>query len=165
MGSIFQPIIEYYLQIKMAVSATWWFVFPVALYFTFFELYWRQLWRDYSSTIKWTLLEIKPPRNIERSPRTMEQIFIVLHGIWSTPNYFDKYFQGRFFQSIFAFEIQGVNGEMHFYIRTESRYRNLIESAVYSQYPEAEIEEAEDYVNSVPSNAPNPEWSLWGTGH
>jgi hypothetical protein len=165
MGNIFQPIVEYYLQIKMAVSATWWFVFPIALYYTFYELYWRQLWRDYSSTLKWTLLEIKPPRDIERSPKTMEQIFIMLHGIWSTPNYFDMYFYGRFFQSIFAFEIQGVNGEMHFYIRTESRYRNLVESAVYAQYPEAEIEEAEDYVNSVPSNIPNPEWNMWGTDY
>ncbi len=163
MKNIFQPLIEYYLQIKQAVSATWWFVFPVALYYTFFELYWRQLCRDYSSTVKWTLLEVRPPRNVERSPRTMEQVFAILHGIWSTPNYFDMYFTGRFFQSIFAFEIQGVGGEMHFYVRTESRYRNLVEAAIYAQYPEAEIEEVEDYVNSVPNNIPNPEWDIWGT--
>lgn len=81
------------------------------------------------------------------------------------PIIFEMYFQGRFFQSIFSFEIQGINGEMHFYIRTESRYRNLVEAAIYAQYPEAEIEEAEDYVNAVPSNIPNPEWNMWGTDY
>lgn len=63
-GNIFHPIVEYYFQIKQAISTTWWFVFPIALYYTFYDLYWRQLWRDYSSKLKWTLLEIKPPRNI-----------------------------------------------------------------------------------------------------
>ncbi len=164
-GNIFQPIVEYYLQIKQTVSATWWFVFPIALYYAFFELYWRQVAREYAATIKWTLLEIKPPRNIERSPRTMEQVFVSLFGSWSTPNYFDMYLGGRFSQPIFAFEIQGINGEMHFYVRTESRFRNLVESAIYAQYPEAEIEEAEDYVKTVPSNLPNPDWDLWGVDY
>jgi hypothetical protein len=95
----------------------------------------------------------------------MEQVFVALFGAWSTPNYFDMYLEGRFFQPIFAFEIQGINGEMHFYVRTESRFRNLVESAIYAQYPEAEIEEVEDYVNTVPANLPNPEWNLWGVDY
>jgi hypothetical protein len=95
----------------------------------------------------------------------MEQVFVALFGAWSTPNYFDMYLEGRFFQPIFAFEIQGINGEMHFYVRTESKFRNLVESAIYAQYPEAEIEEVEDYVNTVPANLPNPEWNLWGVDY
>ena len=156
---------EYFQTIGQAVSATWWFACPIVLFWLFKELYWRYVWIEYNKTLKWTLLEIKPPRNIERSPKTMEQIFMMLHGIWSTPSYFDMYFKGRIFQSIFAFEIRGVNGEMHFYIRTESRYRNLVEAAIYSQYPEAEIEEAEDYISTVPANMPNPKWNLWGTDY
>ncbi|OGI26479.1 MAG: hypothetical protein A3J76_00835 [Candidatus Moranbacteria bacterium RBG_13_45_13] len=161
--SFIQFLGEYYRAIVNAFSTSWWFVFPIAFFYVFKELYWRYVWIEYNKTLKWTLLEIKPPRDIERSPRTMEQIFIVLHGIWSTPSYFDMYFKGRMFQSIFSFEIRGVNGEMHFYIRTETRYRNLVEAAIYSQYPEAEIEEVEDYILGVPVNIPNPEWNLWGT--
>ncbi|MDI6777925.1 MAG: hypothetical protein QMD77_01935 [Patescibacteria group bacterium] len=156
---------EYFQTIGQVVSATWWFMFPIVLFWLFKELYWRYVWVEYQKGLKWTLLEIKPPRNIERSPRTMEQIFAILHGVWSTPSYFEMYFKGRIFQSIFAFEIRGVNGEMHFYIRTETRYRDFVEAAIYSQYPEAEIEEAEDYVNTVPASTPNPEWNLWGTDY
>lgn len=163
--SVFRSIVEYYLQMKQVVLATWWFSFPIILYYIFFQLYWRQLANDYFSTLKWTLLEIKPPQNIERSPQTMEQVFAALFGSWSTPNYFDMYFLGRFFQPIFSFEIQGVDGKMHFYVRTESRFRNLVESAIYAQYPEAEIEEAEDYVKTVPFNVPNSEWDLWGVDY
>lgn len=156
---------EYFQTIGQVISATWWFMFPVVLFWLFKELYWRYVWVEYQKTLKWTLLEIKPPRDIERSPRTMEQIFTILHGSWSTPSLFEMYFKGRVFQSIFSFEIRGVNGEMHFHIRTESRYRDFVEAAVYSQYPEAEIEEVEDYVNTVPASTPNSEWNLWGTDY
>ena len=44
----------------------------------------------------------------------------------------------------------------------ESKFRNFIESLIYSQYPEAEIQEVEDYTHSVPKNTPNREWDLWG---
>jgi hypothetical protein len=115
--------------------------------------------------MKNVVLEIKPPRNIERSPRTMEQVFASLHGIWSTPNIIDKFVRGKWFQAMVSFEIQGANGEMHFFVRCESKFRNFIESMIYSQYPEAEIQEVEDYTLSVPKNVPNPEWDLWGVDY
>ncbi len=150
---------------RQAISATWWFIFPVVLFYLFQIMWIKYVWGEYKKSLKYMLLEIKPPRDIEKSPKTMEQFFIFLHGIWSTPNYFDYYLKGRVKQSQFALEIQGVNGEMHFYIRTEERYRNLVESALYAQYPDAEMQEVEDYTRSVPKNIPNPDWNMWGTDY
>ena len=153
---------KYFETIGLLYSISWWWAGPIVLFWLFKILWKKYSWGQYVSTMKNIVLEIKPPRNIERSPRTMEQVFAALHGVWSTPNYIDKFVKGRWFQSLISFEIQGVNGEMHFYVRLESKYRNFIESLIYSQYPEAEIQEVEDYTHSVPKNAPNREWDLWG---
>ncbi len=153
---------EYFETVGLALSLTWWWAGPIVLFWLF-----KILWRKYSLTaylmsLDNIILEIKPPRNVERSPRTMEQIFAALHGVWATPNLIDKIVKGKWVQPLLSFEIHGVNGEMHFYVRCERRFRDFIESLFYSQYPEVEINEVEDYINSVPKNAPNAEWDLWG---
>ena len=50
-------------------------------------------------------------------------------------------------------------------IRTPSQFRDLIEAAVYAQYPDAEITEVQDYIDNVPKplEYPNEEYDLWGT--
>lgn len=153
---------QYFEAIGQLYSISWWWAGPIVLFWLF-----KILWKKYSfaqhlATQKYVVLEIKPPRNIERSPRTMEQVFAALHGVWSSPNYINKYVRGQWAQPSLSFEIQGANGEMHFLIRCERKFRNFIESLIYSQYPEAEIQEVEDYTLSVPKNAPNAEWDLWG---
>lgn len=155
-------LVSYYKAIGTAFSATWWIVCPVALFYLFKILYTKYVWKEYKIRLDNIFLEVRPPRNLERSPRVMEQIFVALHGAYSTPSEFDKYFKGRIHQPLFAFEIRGTDGEMRFYIRTEKRFRNMVEALIYAQYPEAEIDQVEDYASSVPQNIPNPEWDLWG---
>jgi len=153
---------QYFQTIGQLYSISWWWAGPIVLFWLFKILWKKYSFNQYLGTLKWVVLEIKPPRNIERSPRTMEQVFAALHGVWSSPNIIDKYVRGRWYQSFISFEIQGVNGEMHFFVRCERKFRNFIESLIYSQYPEAEIQEVEDYTLSVLKNTPNPEWDLWG---
>jgi hypothetical protein len=153
---------QYFETIGQMFAISWWWAGPVVLFWLFKILWKKYSWGQHAATMKFVVLEIKPPRNIERSPRTMEQVFAALHGVWSSPNYIDKYVRGRWFQASLSFEIRGVNGEMHFYVRCEKKFRNFIESLIYSQYPDAEIQQVEDYTLSVPKNVPNPEWDLWG---
>ena len=153
---------QYFETIGQLYSISWWWAGPIVLFYLFKILWTKYSFNKYLGTLKWVVLEIKPPRNIERSPRTMEQVFAALHGVWSTPNYINKYVRGQWKQASLSFEIQGVNGEMHFMVRCERRFRNFVESLIYSQYPEAEIQEVEDYTHSVPKNTPNAEWNLWG---
>lgn len=109
------------------------------------------------------MLEVKPPREIERTPKTMEQVFASLWGSFGTVgNKYEKYVQGKM-QDYFSFEIVGCNGEIHFYIRTLRKFRDLVEAQIYSQYPQAEIREVEDYTKSIPYDVPNKNWDLWGT--
>lgn len=162
----FASFFEQYIQtIGHLWAISWWWAGPIVLFWLFKILWTKYSFAKYLSTLKYVMLEIKPPRNIERSPRTMEQIFAAVFGVWSSPNLINKMVKGRWKQASVSFEIRGANGEMHFYVRCEKKFQNFFESLVYAQYPDAEIQEVEDYALSVPKNVPNKEWELWGVDY
>ena len=111
--------------------------------------------------MKWVLLEVRPPREIERDPRAMEQIFTGLHGFHRRPIFKERFFLGEV-QEWFSFEIVGLGGEVHFYIRALEKFRNQVEAQIYAQYPQAEIFEVDDYTRFVPADIPNKDYDLWG---
>ena len=112
---------------------------------------------------QWTLLEIIPPREIERGPKMMENIYTGITGVLTTYNTFDEYLRGAWYHDRFSLELVGEEGKIHFYIRTQAKYRNMIEAQVYAQYPDAQVSEVPDYVQSFPHIIPNKYWDLWGT--
>lgn len=143
--------------------ATWWLVIPAALFFIFAEMWLNYVRTLFIRGISWTLLEIRIPKEILKTPKAMEQVFAAAHSIQSfPPKFWDKYWKGKVAEWM-SFEIVGYAGGVHFFIRTPSAYKNLIESAIYAQYPNAEIREAEDYVDIVPSILPNESLELFGT--
>jgi len=140
----------------------WWVVAPVALFFIF-----RALWLDYVRTkyinsLKWTILEIKIPKEVIKTPKAMEQIFAGLHGTERTSNFVEKWFKGEV-PTWFSLEIIGERGTVHFLLRTQENFRNLVEAQIYAQYPDAEISEVEDYTTVLPPNIPSDNYDVWGT--
>ena len=112
--------------------------------------------------IKWKLLEVQVPKEVLRTPKAMEQIFAAVHSMLSSITKLrDKYWYGKV-QLWTSFEIVGNAGGIRFYVRVPADFQRLIESAVYSQYPNAEITEAEDYVAMLPSIVPNQVYDVWG---
>jgi hypothetical protein len=147
-------------------SYSWWIILPMALFYIF-----KILWLDFAKirsagswfkSLQLTILEIVPPREIERGPKVMESIFAGIAGVVTTHNTFDQFVKGAMPDN-FSFEIVGEEGQVHFYVRTQKKYRNMIEAQVYAQYPDAEIYEVEDYTNKFPKMIPNKYWDLWGT--
>lgn len=116
----------------------------------------------FGSKKKYVLLEIIPSREIEKSPHPMELIFSGFSGTIKTPTAVEEYIGGEFPTS-FSLELVSTEGQVHFYIRTEVGFRNLVEAHFYAQYPDIEIVEVEDYTTKVPRLIPNDEWELWGT--
>lgn len=140
----------------------WFLVLPPLLYGLFFVLWKKYVQGKWASRIEWVLLEIIPPRDIEKSPQPMESIFAGLAGVIVTPTAIEQHIQG-FLPTKFSLELVGTEGTVHFYVRTPVQFRNLVEAHFYSQYPDIEIIEVSDYVNNVPRTLPNNEWDLWGT--
>ena len=152
----------FFQYITIVLNSSWIWM-PLILAIAFFSSWMYYVQRYYWRTLDWMMLEIKPPREIERTPKTMEQVFAGLWGSFATVSTkYEKYILGKL-QDYFSFEIVGLNGEVHFFIRTQRKFRDLIESQIYSQYPQAEIREVEDYTKTVPPDVPNKNWDLWGT--
>lgn len=136
---------------------------PSVLFFVFIEVWILYIQTLYLKSVTWNLLEIKIPKNISRTPKAMEQVFAAVHSIYvHGMRVSDKWWDGKV-QPWISFEIVGYAGGVYFFIRTPSQYRNLIEASVYAQYPEAEIREANDYVDLIPATVPNASLDLFGT--
>lgn len=124
-------------------------------------LYYKK--RQYLLSLKWVLLEVKPPPDVQKSPKIAENIFSGLHSAYIKPTTWkEKFFEGAV-QPWFSFEIVGNGGEIGFYIRVPENLRNLVEAQIFAQYPDAEIKIADDYVNALPEYLPNDDYDMWGT--
>lgn len=151
-------IFSYIWQI---IRAWWWLFLPFILWnpAIYLWLWWRR--EEWLKAQKIILLEIKMPKEVLKPIKAMEQVFAGFHAIHDIFVFREKWIEGQFQLSI-SCEIVSLDGETHFYIRTSEIYRNIIESNVYSQYPEAEISLVDDYTKYVPQDIPNKDWDLWG---
>ena len=126
------------------------------------QLYLYYIRGKWAGTHKFTLLAIDIPKGNEQTPKAVENMFTYLAGAHGSENFFEKWFEGKF-QKSFSYEVVSLEGYTQFLIRTPKEFRDLIESSVYSQYPDAEISEVDDYVDSAPKKFPDEEYDIWGT--
>lgn len=153
------PILQSIWQVW---SEVWWIVLPIITGMIFWEMYKLHLHYKFLHDLDWQLLEIKVPKNVLKTPKAMEQIFAAAHAPYSYGySFLQKYWQGLE-EYWMSFELVGRAGETHFYLRVPKQFRNMMESAIFGQYPEAEISEAEDYLKSLPEVLPNKELDFSG---
>ncbi len=112
---------------------------------------------------KAVVLEVKIPQDVIRPLRAMENVFNGIWGSYDPPkDWRASHFEGKVILGA-SFEIAGINGVPHMYVRLPASNRKLIESAIYAQYPEVEMVEVPDYTRQVPEDIPNEDWEMWGT--
>jgi len=105
------------------------------------------------------LLEIKPPRNLVKTPLAMEAFFSGMHLSPGEASWFNVYFKGSV-RPWWSFEIASLEGQIHFFIWTRTAFRRIVEAQMYAQYPGVQIVEASDYTRFI--SATPEEWSVWG---
>lgn len=136
------------------------YLLPIPLAIWFWKLYLLYIRTDYLASLNWLLLEIKLPEEVTKSPAAMEVVLAALHQT-AAGNLKDQYTEGKV-RPWFSLELVSLGGTVHFYIYTQDRFKNAIESQIYSQYPTAEIYEVDDYTQFVPYGATGSTWSIWG---
>src|SRR3989344_5517613 len=117
--------------------------------------------QDFISGIDFVLLEIIPQRDVLRSPKAMELFVTNALYHWSMKGGKEEYWQGAVW-FWFSLEIASIDGQVHFYIRTPSRIRGLIETQMYAQYPQSQVKVVEDYTLAVDEITPESAWNAWG---
>ena len=119
--------------------------------------------RLHLSEIKWTLLEIKIPKDVYKTPLAMELVIInALYQSGGYGNWYQKYWLGNL-PATFSLEMISIEGDIRFFIRTQTKFKPIVESQIYAQYPQAEVKEAEDYTMAMPPHTKNGEWGMFGT--
>ncbi|MCU0660649.1 MAG: hypothetical protein MUD00_03520 [Candidatus Pacebacteria bacterium] len=141
-------------------------VIPYFLPFVLAYIAWKS-WMEYINTqylrsIKWKMLQIVLPKEVVKTPEAMEVVFsTAFHQTGGTGTWWAKYVQGKL-RPYFSLEIASLEGNVFFFIRTPEFFKNLIESQIYAQYPQIEIIETDDYVDSAPQDPIKEGWHLWG---
>lgn len=159
---------ELYFVLNFIIDAFrnwWWLPLPFVLWkpFIFIYIWWRN--EEWVKKQKIVLLEIKLPKEVLKPIRAMETVMASMHAaVYHPPDWWEKWIDGQVQLSL-GFEIASIGGETHFYVRTGVAYRDAVESSLYSQYPEIEIKEVDDYTKYIPQNIPNKDWDLWGTDY
>lgn len=153
---LFQPLPEP-LILAGKISLLW---LPFLMAFLWWEIYLYYIRAKWLKENKTVIFEIKLPREVFKSPMAMELVITALHQP-SAGNLIDQYIKGRV-PAVFSLEIASIGGKIHFYIQGPEFFKNIIESAVYSQYPEAEVYIAEDYTRVVDYGSVGSPWDLRG---
>jgi len=99
--------------------------------------------------LKWVVLEIKLPREINKSPEAAEIFLKSIPDSGGLGGWYKENWLGNM-PSYSSLEIVSLEGVIHFYIRTEKKFRSKIEASIYAQYPNVEIVEVDDYVKKIP---------------
>ena len=118
----------------------------------------------HQKNIDWIMLEIKLPREIFKSPLAMETALSSLTHVSGVPVWWKRNILGNLpiFSSL---EIASIEGTIHFYFRIQRRFRNLIESNLYAQYPGIEISEAEDYTKLIHYHHLSEDVETWSANY
>lgn len=135
------------------------YVAPFLLVYVLWQFWMRYIRLYYIFELDWITLEIRIPREVAKSPKAME---VVLSGLHQTGegSLIDKFIKGKV-RTWFSLEMASIGGNVHFYIRAERKNKNMIEAQFYSQYPEIEIYEVEDYTTKTKYVA-GDKLELWG---
>ncbi len=113
----------------------------------------RYFWISYKQYLFRTnqeriLLEIKVPKEIKKTPLAMELVLNALHQTGGESNWYKTGIKGSS-RTWFSLELVSIEGNIHFFIWTEKKFKNLIEAQFYAQYPDVEIYEVPDYAKFV----------------
>ena len=172
MRGVFFIALGYTYHIRMLISepsaiffsnlwdATWWFLIPLFLFPLFIKMWLFYVRKYYITNLKWVNLQVSVPIEVLKTPKAMEQIFAAAHGTFSHGiKWYDKWWNGEV-ENWSSFEIMADSSGPRFYIRVVAGVQKMLEAAIYSQYPDAEIMLAEDYTAKFPLVLPNAMYDL-----
>lgn len=131
---------------------------PFVLAFLLWESYLAYIRERYINKEERITLEIKIPKEISKSPAAME---LLIHAFYQTyeGELIDKYIKGTI-RGWFSLEIASFGGDIHFYFNIPKFFKDLIEAQTYSQYPEVEIFQVDDYTQAVTFGQPDSPWNI-----
>ncbi len=155
-------------DISQSLSAAWfiishggWIVFVLLAIWILYRLYLEEIQGQYLGSIDYTLLELKPPKENPTTFYQAEQVFIQLHQLFDNFTFQEKYLEGKLVFRI-SFEIISLGGKISYLVRVPTKQRDLVEAALYANYPSLEITEVQDYLENFDYSPDDSRYDLFG---
>ncbi len=138
-------------------------MFVLMTAYILWRVYLHEIQHQYIYSQDWMFLSIRVPKDNLLSTLAVENIFAQLHSLHVNKTFAERFVEGHI-QLWYSLEIISMGGKVSFTIRLPRRMRNVVESAFYAQYPQAEITEISDYLENFHYDADNPaDFEIWGT--
>lgn len=150
---------EYIIQAVVFLYESSFFWLPLLLIYLSIVLWIKYIRYVFISEQKNILLEIKIPQEVNKSPAAMEIFLSALYQKGGA-NFIDTYWGGKV-APWFSLELVSIGGDVHLFIWTADKFKSMIETQLYAQYPNVEIYEVEDYTKGIPHDP--DKWPMWST--
>lgn len=160
-NGLFPNILDILKIIWLLFSHGGWVLFVLLTIYILYRVYLNEIQSQYQKSIEWTLLEIKPPKENLTSFYSAEQVFVQLHQLFDNFTFQEKYLEGKLVFSI-SFEIISLGGKISYLVRVPTKQRDLVEAALYANYPSLEITEVNDYLDNFDFDPEDPRYDLFG---
>ncbi len=113
---------------------------------------WWPLWVNYVRSknfykIKYSVFEIRLPKETYKSPRAMELFLHALHNT-SDGGAVKQFWLGET-RPWYSLELASIEGQVKFYIWSEDARKVGLMSALYAQFPGIEVRQVEDYTKNT----------------
>ena len=102
----------------------------------------------YLTKNKYVLLEVKLLETAEYSISSMESFFENIYTTSGEKKWKDRFIEGKT-RPVFSFEIVGEKGQVRFFIRCRESQSEFVSGALYTNYPDVQITEYQDYVHDL----------------
>lgn len=111
------------------------------------DVWLRYIRAYFYNSLKYSVLELRLPKDTYKSPLAMETVFTAVHNTADGSAY-AQYWKGEY-RPFYSFELVSIEGQVKFLVWCESRRKASIMAPLYAQYPGIEIIERDDYAKSV----------------
>lgn len=123
---------------------------PVVLIRWFWKIWMEYVRADFFSKQKYTLIECHLPKGVIKPPLAMEIVISSMFQTGGEGTWVQRYWEGSN-RPWFSLEIVSIDGQVKFFIWAREKFREMIETQLYSQFPDIEIDEmtGKDYAQQV----------------
>jgi hypothetical protein len=146
-------IIYFLLQISFILV-------PIILGVILWKLWMTNLHYRYTEKLDWVTLHIKLPSEIRKTPEAMEVVITSMYQTGGVGSWYEKWWLGNL-RPWFSLEIVSIGGAVHFFIRAERRFKDIIVPQIYAQYPTVEVREVDDYTRHMEEYTGSGDWAVW----
>lgn len=162
--SIFQAWFAAWDALELILIKGGWIVLALFLALLLYSLNLKHKKHQYIHHMEWVFLNIAVPQMASQSILAADLVFSHLHALKKNLDFREQFILGMV-PPWLSFEIVSLGGLIRYLVRVPKDAVEVTKSAIYAQYPNAEVTIAGDYMSAihVPFDHEHSDYDLWGT--